>query len=568
MKTYLSTWLVRMAAVVMAAGAAVTACGAPINLYWDANGATSGTGGTGPWNLADSTWRLGSATGTLQAWNNDVNGNSAYILGTVGTLTLGDNVTVAYLLASSGYVINGDAGALYKLTFDSTSKVGGDGGAYAVMMNNGGVSVTINAPVVLTGAYVHQFRDTVTFNGVVSGTAGLMSSGNDPYRQTITLTNANTFSGGINLVGNGRFVFGHDQALGTGPITTGGGFLRATNGNRTISNQITPSGGGAFTMTTDGANNLTLAAGAGNGTVGGLNPVFTVLDTGTLTINRPLYGYAGHANWTLTKNGTGTLVLNQSFGNAIGSAGVNINAGTVIVNGDSVAQSTLNGTVVNGSPVITGLSSTTGLRVGQEVTGVTFDSSYFREVITSIDSSTQVTLGTNILSTSGNYNITFSAVGALGYNTGHITVSNAATLGGSGTIVLATGKTNTVLAGGTIAPGSVTAGAEVGTLTVTNGTFAFQQNANYAWQYKDGAGDLVRVYGTLILPTVATVTVSQVSGAMPSAPTLFTATTLAGAGASDVSGWVLNGAPGCTLQISGTSVILKAPPKGTVIMLK
>ena len=39
-------------------------------LFWDVNGATAGTGGTGNW-LGSSIWRLNSATGALQAWSND-----------------------------------------------------------------------------------------------------------------------------------------------------------------------------------------------------------------------------------------------------------------------------------------------------------------------------------------------------------------------------------------------------------------------------------------------------------------------------------------------------------------
>src|SRR4051812_25287896 len=39
-------------------------------LYWDANGASAGTGGSGTWNTSALLWRNGSPTGTLQAWGN------------------------------------------------------------------------------------------------------------------------------------------------------------------------------------------------------------------------------------------------------------------------------------------------------------------------------------------------------------------------------------------------------------------------------------------------------------------------------------------------------------------
>lgn len=561
MKTHLSKWLCRVVAVVMAAGAAQGA-----SLYWDGNG--DGTrGGDGTWNTSGSSWWTAASGGTLQAWANGVNGNSAYLGGTAGTLTLGADVTVDLLdVATVGYVINGDAGGLYKLTLDSSNAPGGSQGAnYTVMSVNGGKLLTINAPVVLTGSRMHQFRSDVTINGVVSGTQGFTAPGSSGV--TLTLNGSNTFSGGVSLGYVGTVVIGHDQALGIGSITPGGGPLRAGGGNRTISTVMSSSGGGNFYLQTDGTNNLTLAGGVGTGIVGGKDPSFTV-NNPVLMIDRPLYAYYGQpSTFVFTKAGTGTMVLAQSSSLSPGT--VNVNAGTVIVNGGSVAASTLNGTVTSNSAVITGLSSTAGLRIGQQVsaTGLTFANLEDARVIVSIDSATQVTLGAPVTSSSGSYSITFSAVGALGYNTGNITVSNAATLGGSGTIVLATGKTNTVLAGGTIAPGSITAGAEVGTLTFTNGTFSFQENARYAWQYKDGAGDKVRVYGTLILPTVATVAVSQVSGSMPADPPIFTATTLAGA--SSLTNWVVTGVQNYTVQISGTTnVILKAPPMGTIIMFK
>ncbi len=172
-----------LAGLAMAAG---TSFGAA--LYWDADGTGStATGGSGPWDITNSTWRLSSGTGTLQPWANGTNGNSAYLRGTVGTLTLADNITIAYMEASNGYVINGDGGGLYKVTFDSTSKVGGDGGTYALFYNNSG-TLTVNAPVVLAGAFNFDFRSSATLNGVVSdngSTAGFLANGG-----TITLNNA------------------------------------------------------------------------------------------------------------------------------------------------------------------------------------------------------------------------------------------------------------------------------------------------------------------------------------------------------------------------------------------
>jgi hypothetical protein len=137
-------------------------------------------------------------------------------------------------------------------------------------------------------------------------------------------------------------------------------------------------------------------------------------------------------------------------------------------------------------------------------------------------------------------------------------VTSGGTLGGTGTINLLAGRQVTV--SGSMAPGN----AGVGTLTV-NGAVTLASGAGYAWQYLNGAGDLVDVNGTLTLPATATVTVSQVSGNLPATPTLFTADTLAGA--TDLSGWTVNGLTGGKAQIQGTSVILKIGSRGTVISI-
>lgn len=145
------------------------------------------------------------------------------------------------------------------------------------------------------------------------------------------------------------------------------------------------------------------------------------------------------------------------------------------------------------------------------------------------------------------------------------TVYAGAALGGTGVVNLAaSGSTCVVHQAGALVPGSM----GVGTLTV-NGPVSMAENSIYKWEYKDGAGDLVDVNGTLTLPLVATVTVSQVSGDLPATPTLFTADTLAGPGAADVSGWIVQGESGYAVQILGSDVVLsQSAPAGTLISIR
>jgi autotransporter-associated beta strand protein len=152
--------------------------------------------------------------------------------------------------------------------------------------------------------------------------------------------------------------------------------------------------------------------------------------------------------------------------------------------------------------------------------------------------------------------------GVLGDGTATVNV-NGGTLGGTGTIYLAASKTCTVAQAAAVAPGVTTGATDIGTLTV-NGAFDFQSNAVYHWQGNATTGDLVRVNGTLTLPAVATV---NVKGSMPTPAILFAATALAGPGATDVSGWVVNGAAGVTVKVVGTTVQL-LPPAGTVVMIR
>jgi fibronectin-binding autotransporter adhesin len=96
---------------------AAAALGAPLpaaDLYWDANGDTAGLGGTGAWNTSDPLWRNGGEEGALQAW---ANGNTVFLAGVDGTLTLGTTLSATSVQVSSGnFILSGSqsfsAGAL------------------------------------------------------------------------------------------------------------------------------------------------------------------------------------------------------------------------------------------------------------------------------------------------------------------------------------------------------------------------------------------------------------------------------------------------------------------------
>src|SRR5205085_2238849 len=77
------------------------------SLFWDADGATTtATRGTGTC-ITASTWRLGSATGTLQNW---VDGSDAFLPQTAGTITISSAVSASSLSfsnTSGAYTVTG-----------------------------------------------------------------------------------------------------------------------------------------------------------------------------------------------------------------------------------------------------------------------------------------------------------------------------------------------------------------------------------------------------------------------------------------------------------------------------
>ena len=80
-----------------------------LNLYWDADGAGSGTGGTGAWDTSTPLWRVGnSISGQLVAWSN-LDGDIAVFPVGAGTVTLGTGITASGLqFQDTGYIVTGN----------------------------------------------------------------------------------------------------------------------------------------------------------------------------------------------------------------------------------------------------------------------------------------------------------------------------------------------------------------------------------------------------------------------------------------------------------------------------
>ncbi|MBS0661070.1 MAG: autotransporter-associated beta strand repeat-containing protein [Verrucomicrobia bacterium] len=222
-------------------------------------------------------------------------------------------------LNSFGYSITGTAASSGTLAVGS-----GTGSTFAISgsgTNNLGANVVTNGGTGPSGALVVNITGgNTTFNGVVSGSSGLVKTGSG----ALFLNNsANSYSGGTTFAaGLTEFVSGGLGTTGNLTFTSGG--LRFASGNtQDISGRISSSTA-AILLDTNG-NTVTFNSALGSSNTGGL-----------------------------TKTGTGTLVLNGGSNTFTGPTAVNngtlqVNAGSSLTLTSSVTLNTGGTLLLNGS---------------------------------------------------------------------------------------------------------------------------------------------------------------------------------------------------------------------------
>lgn len=158
-------------------------------VYWDASGSASGTGGTGNWGTSN-TWRSGSDTGTLGTWVNDGTQN-AILAGTAGTLTVGSTSLLTTGAQMQSLTVNTTG---YTITSTSGARPLVIAGALTLENN---VALTLNmsstGPNWSLGSVVFGSGSTLT----VQGNATV----NNSNRVDLTVNNSTITGGGINLAG-------------------------------------------------------------------------------------------------------------------------------------------------------------------------------------------------------------------------------------------------------------------------------------------------------------------------------------------------------------------------------
>ncbi|MEI7731234.1 MAG: autotransporter-associated beta strand repeat-containing protein [Verrucomicrobiota bacterium] len=203
-------------------------------------------------------------------------------------------------------------GLIFSNTIANT--IGGlDGSGNVALLNetNGAVALTVGS---------RNF--TNVYSGALSGSGKFIKAGTGP----MTLSGANTHSGGTSNSAAGALLLGADNVLGTGLLGLANGKLSSDGASaRAFANDVFITG------------NLQLGEVAATGLTGDLSSSGGVNLAGaarTLTVSNITATFSGAVtNGGFTKNGDGTLVL-SGVTNGLGS-GVTVNGGRLILNGQT-----------------------------------------------------------------------------------------------------------------------------------------------------------------------------------------------------------------------------------------
>jgi fibronectin-binding autotransporter adhesin len=372
---------------------------------------------------------------TIQGGGLTVQGNNSFSLSGVidgtgkltkndaGILTLGAaNTWSGGMAVNGGGLVLGNSHALGTGAVDVNASITLDSSAPVNIANN------INLVGASTLLNVLGVNQPVTLSGVVAGAGGMVKNG----AQTLTLTGANTFTGGLEIA--------------AGTVTIGaGGSLAAT---------------GAVKLS--GLGSLLDISGAGNQTIGAMSGIAGAtisLGGNTLTFgdatNQIMAGSISDSGaGSLVKTGAGIQTLS---GNNTFSGGVSLNAGGLILgrNGSlGTGTLTVNGATTLDGSVALNLSNNVNLASGGALNLLgTLDLTFNGLVqgtgsLTKSGASTLTLNGANTFSggvTANAGSLTLGNSNSLG--TGTLTVGGSITLNNSAALTLAN---NVSLAGGSL----------------------------------------------------------------------------------------------------------------------
>ncbi|WAC27609.1 autotransporter outer membrane beta-barrel domain-containing protein [Ancylobacter sp. SL191] len=258
---------------------------------------------------------------------------------TTGRLFVGTDGDGELTLTDSGSVTTREVVIAYGANSTGTLNIGAAQGATAALAG------TIDAPSVVfgdgTGRLVFNFSNaSYTFSSTISGNGALYLAGN-----TLTLTGANSFSGGVTVAAG--TLIGSTASLGTGNIVNNGTVEFAQASTGTYAGEI--SGSGALVKTGSG----TLILTGDNSYTGG-----TTISEGTLQIGNG--GTTGSVIGSIVNNAALVFYRSDTYdfpGTITGSGSVTILGGTVNFTG----AGGYNGPIaVEGADLVLAANSSTG----------------------------------------------------------------------------------------------------------------------------------------------------------------------------------------------------------------
>jgi autotransporter-associated beta strand protein len=387
-----------------------------------------------------------SAAATIQS--DKATAASAGITHTLGTLSInGSTLTIA----GGSNVTSGTAG----ITFGAVTHTGAP--TYTVNDPAGGGATQLSLGAVTNSTFLTTFNgngDVIQTGVFGAGTGGVTYSGTG----TLTLNQANTFTGALTVSGGTVIGTANIAALGAGALTLSGGVLRLTHtsgtnlnfarnttvsGNAQITSDVNvaSTAGNTYTLGTLSINGSTLTIAGGSNVNSGTAGV--TFGTTTLTVAAIFNVSSNNANLTLgalggafgiTKQGTGQMTLGTTSTRTTAAGTTTLSAGTLRLNIANALNTLATAPLaLNGGTLSLGV--TAGATYGGTATTVGGNAVVESDLLTpgagvtqtlgtlSIDAFTLgITAGSNV--TSGTAGITFGATTFTGAPT--FTVTNPA----------------------------------------------------------------------------------------------------------------------------------------------
>ncbi|MCL2760375.1 MAG: autotransporter outer membrane beta-barrel domain-containing protein [Desulfuromonadales bacterium] len=271
---------------------------------------------------------IGAATGSTPVDPGTLNTPTVTFGSGTGDIVF-NHTSTGYIFApaiSGAGTVNQEAGTTI-FTADNTYTGGTNISGGTLQLGDGGTSGSIVGDVADNGILAFDRSDSLTLDGVISGTGVVNQIGSG----TTTLTGVNTYSGGTNI-NAGTLQISADDNLGAaaGILSFNGGTLNTTAD--ITSNRATTLNAGGGTFDVDSGTTLTM-----NGNISGAGSL-TKTDTGTLLL-------AGTNNYSGgTTVAAGTIILT---GTNTGTGGSTVDTGATLQIGNNTTTGTIAGNITN-----------------------------------------------------------------------------------------------------------------------------------------------------------------------------------------------------------------------------